>query len=64
MSSRSTGMLTLETNWKCSWEISNTKDPCVVAVIRKKIAVGHLPREISPIIMLSLKWKGTVHVRR
>ena len=39
----------------CMQERANTKDPYVVAVIRRSVVVGHVPRKISAACALFLR---------
>ena len=45
---------------KCEREKNNAKDPYAVAVVRRNVIVGHLPRKISRISALFLKRQGKI----
>ena len=45
---------------KCEREKNNVKDPYAVAVVRENVLIGHLPRKISQISALFLKWQGKI----
>ena len=45
---------------KCEREKNNAKDPYAVAVVRKNVIVGHLPRKISRISALFLNRQGKI----
>ena len=48
---------------QCEREKNNAKDPYAVAVVRKNVVVGHLPRKISRISALFIKRKGKIRCK-
>ena len=48
---------------QCERERKNSKDPYAVAVTRKNVVVGHLPRKISRVSALFIKRQGKIRCK-